>query len=138
MAFFESAEICSTYEYNRHINSRLDLASAKDDDLIVLMILLNGVHEAAKMPARLIEKTRPKGLLHVDIAFLDIDLNEKHSEIFATHDDFLLVQNKLLITVGKESSRAVECYTRDYFEDQMPPEFLVSQAKDLERDLILS
>ena len=57
MGFFESAKLCSAYEYKSHINDRLDLSSVQADDLLVLMILLDGVHEAAKLPARMIEKT---------------------------------------------------------------------------------
>jgi hypothetical protein len=138
MGYFESAKLCSAHEYNRHINNRLDLASAQNDDLLVLMILLNGVHEAAKLPARLLEKTTPKGLLHVEVAFVDNNLKTRHIEVFPTQDNFLLVQDKLNVTYDGARSTATECYARDYFESMMPPEFLVSQAKAIDRELVLT
>jgi hypothetical protein len=138
MPFFEAAKFCSTYEYNRHIDTRLDLASTNDDELLMLMILLDGIHEAAKLPARLIKKTTPKGLLHVEIAFLDDKLNTRHTEIFAAQDDFIIVKDELEVTFKDERSAAVECYGRDYFEDQMPPEFFESQVKKAEKVLLLT
>ena len=138
MSFFEAAKFCSTYEYNRHIDTRLDLAGTKDDELLMLMILLDGDHEAAKLPARLIEKTTPKGLLHVEIAFLDDKLNTRHTEVFATQDDFIIVRDELEVSYNDERSSAVECYGRDYFEDQMPPEFFETQSIEADRVLLLT
>ena len=138
MPFFEAAKFCSAYEYNRHIDTRLDLASTNDNELLMLMILLDGVHEAVKLPARLIEKTTPKGLLHVEIAFLDDKLNTTHTEIFPAKDDFIIVKDELEVTSKDETSTAVECYGRDYFKDQIPPEFFESQAKTAEKVLLLT
>lgn len=136
MSFFEAAKFCSTYEYNRHIDTRLDLAGTKNDELLMLMILLDGAHEAAKLPARLVEKTTPKGLLHVEIAFLDDKLNTRHTEVYPAKDDFIIVRGELDVTYNDERSSAVECYGRDYFQDQMPPEFYGTRTVEQERVLI--
>lgn len=131
MSYFEETSICSVHEYRSHINDRLDLSKAQEDELMMLMVLLNGIHEAAKLPTRLIKKTTSKGLLHVEVALIDKNLNTRESKILPTQDDFLIVQGRLNLTCNGERSNAVECYARDYFEDQMPPSFRESTALEL-------
>jgi hypothetical protein len=131
MSFFEAANLCSAQEYNDHINDRLDLSSVHNDELMVLMILLNGIHEAAKLPARLVEKTTPNGLLHVEVAFVDNNLKTRHTELFETKDNFILVEGSLNVSYDGVSSSATECYARDYFNSMMPPNFRISRSLEL-------
>lgn len=119
MAFLETGAFCSLEEYRRSLPKRINEAHLQRDELYTMMVGLKGSrHEAARKPIRMLEVASKMGIVTVQFAFLDDDLNleieadEKISDGLINMEDWMIPYGpKLCIVMG-------EAYLKDYYDDQ--------------------
>lgn len=134
---FEPGIVCRADEYYQYRKDRLNIEQSSLEQLISLMVLVDSADfEAAKLPARLVNKERKSGLLYVELEFLKADLTPTFTKNFPTNDNFLYATG-MIINSKDRSGKAVEAYARDYFDDLMPISMGLKNVLDLEKELVL-